>query len=1051
MLKQLPLLWDKILQYYKVPIKDDLVIPVGSNPAWHKMQERIFTVILRLSFTLGMLDLLFTGPDLLKHSLSTFISFLIVLVLLGGLGLKRNIRHERRVAVLLFLLYCLSFVEMLNFGYSVESFTFFMAFIVFSGVLTARRGAIHALTGALLTMGGFGVLIGTRLFIPLTTAAENGAIFPDTLMSALTSLLVFAASSIAVFSSIVILLENVNTAWQKETQALSLLQQEHDLLEQRVEERTRDLAEARDQAVAINHQQRKYFRAIEQSGNIIVITDVSGAIEYVNPKFEQSTGYSLAEAIGKNPRILKSGRQPKEFYSELWQTISSGKVWKGEFLNQHKDGSLHWESATIAPVMDDDGVVTNYVAVKEDITAQRQSDEQLRKLWQAVEQSGNTVIMLDRAGMMEYVNPKFSEVTGYTPQEAIGKSPMALMNGLEREPDFSHDDWWLMVNRGETWRGEFHNHRKDGSVFWESATIAPVLNRDGGIINFLEIKQDITEQKILQEQLQNQNDYLSILHQVTLDLLDRRDLADLLKAIVDRSAALLDAPVSEMMLERDGLLVVEAISDDRFGLKGERVTYQEAKISWKAFDSHQPVVLEDYSQSEFKRPIYDANAIHATADFPVMVGERCLGVLALGRLQAGYPFTPEQIQTGILFARLAALVLDNASLYQSALTEIAERKRAEALLQESETRFRQIVENASDLIYRTDIHGNFTYANPAALKLMGFTSEQEMLGRNYLELVAPEFRHRVERIYRHQYVSGTNSAYREFPAINAGGQVVWVGQNVQLIRSGDEVVGFQAVARDITELKNALDALAISRDQALEGSRLKGQLLSRVSHELRTPLNGVLGYAELLSYNTFGDLNAEQREAVESIMESSSYLTHIVNDLLDEAQIESRSLSLHNVVFPLAELIGRVKAPISMLANKKGLDLRFEVDPNLPSELYGDIDRLQQIIMNLTGNAVKFTKEGEVVVCMKRPTPAHWVISVRDSGIGIPAEEWQNIFEPFRQVDSSISRENRGSGLGLAIVRQLVELMQGEITLQSELGKGSLFTITLPIIKARGE
>ena len=516
------------------------------------------------------------------------------------------------------------------------------------------------------------------------------------------------------------------------------------------------------------------IRAIEQSGNTIVITDINGNIEYANPKFEQSTGYSIAEAKGKNPRILKSGRQPAEYYSQLWKTISGGNAWTGQFLNKRKDGSLYWESATIAPVIDQNGVITNYVAIKEDITARRQAEDQLQKLSQAVEQSGNSVIMMDKNGMIEYVNPKFTEVTGYSLEEVLGKSP-TLLYGADNEYDFTQDEAWKTVNAEQIWHGEFKNHRRDGSVYWESATIAPVHNRDGEVTNFVEIKQDITEQKIMQDQLQKQNDYLSILHQITLDLLNRRELNDLLQVIVDRSAVLLDAPFSELMLEEDGVLVVESFTDNQQSLKGDRVTREEAKLSWQAFDTHQPVILEDYATWEYRREKYVPQSLHATADFPVMAGDRCLGILALGRSQPNYEFTAEQIETGILFARLVALVLDNASLFDSAMKEIAERKRTESLLLESEARFRQIVENASDIIYRADLDGNFTYANPSALKLMGYTSEQEVIGKKYLDLTTPEFRHQLKRVYDHQYISKTKSTYYEFPAVTIGwsGGVGW--------------------------------------------------------------------------------------------------------------------------------------------------------------------------------------------------------------------------------------------------------------------------------------
>jgi PAS domain S-box-containing protein len=870
-------------------------------------------------------------------------------------------------------------------------------------------------------------------------------------------------------------------------------------------------------------------------------------------------------------------------------------------------------------VLDQNNVVVNYVAIKEDVTARREADEQLRKLSRAVEQSGNTVIIMDRSGIIEYVNPKFTETTGYSPADAVGRSPVTVMQGLDHEPDFSREDWWVTINAGGIWRGEFQNRRKDGSLFWESASIAPVHNRDGEITNFIEIKQDVTEQRILQDQLQKQNDYLSILHQVTLDLLNRRDQKDVLTTIVNHASILLDAPFSELMLLDGDELVVQAATENQPTVVGERVDRSEAKLSWQAVNTQQPVLLDDYSAWDERRSTYENFTLHAVADFPVMVGEVCLGVLALGRNQPDYVFTPEQVQTGILFARLAALVLENVRLYSSALHEISERERAqnslqrshlqqqvinnllrigledkpvdelllscldeilsvdwmsfshkggiflvdekstalnlrvnrnlapslqvlcarvafgqclcgraaltrqvqfsdcvddrheiryegikehghynvpilqgervlgvivlylphehnrsdeeeiflrsvadvisgilerkryEGLVQESEVRFRQIVENASDIIYRTDVKGNFTYANPAALRMMGYVEDKEVLGKSYLDLTTPETRHRLKRTYDHQFMSRTKNTYYEFPAVTADGQLIWVGQNVQLIMDGDKIVGFQALARNITQLRQAQEALSLSRDQALEASRFKSQLVSRVSHELRTPLGGIIGYAELLQYQAFGALNEQQQKAIGNIIESANYLSNTVNDLLDQSQIESGSLSLRNQYFDPFKLISKIETTMAVLAGNKGLNFSTEVSPELPSELYGDENRLQQIITNLAGNAIKFTKSGEVNVRVLRPVPDRWSIEVSDTGVGIPQDEQKNIFEPFRQVSNAITRENRGSGLGLAIVKQLVELMGGNISLKSEMGIGSTFTIILPITNAPGE
>ncbi len=1040
-------IWNAILNFFSPPHRDDLLIGTDINPSWARTIERVFTVMLRVVAVIGTVSVVLSLPSVSGLFIYT-LTIISVVVIFWVLALWRTLPLRIRTTSFILTIFALAFIELFNFGYSVEAFTYFISIVVLGVLLEGLSGGLRTLFVSLVTLSIFGFLILSGMHRPV---GIGGYILPDSIAGAISSITTYMAAATALVISINALMRNLNLAWQKETQTLNLLQQEHDLLEQRVEERTHDLAEARDQAVTISRQMRKYYRAIEQSGNTIVITDANGNIEYVNPKFEQSTGYSIAEAMGNNSRILQSGKQPAAHYKRLWQTISTGNIWNGEFLNKRKDGTLYWESATIAPVLDQDGVITNYVAVKEDITARRQVEEQLQKLSQAVEQSGNTVIVMDKNGLIEYVNPKFSEVTGYSSEEALGKSPIALMNGIGTTSDFSQDEWWLTVTDGRIWHGEFENHRKNGSVFWESATIAPVLNRDGDVINFVEIKQDITEQKILQNQLQKQNDYLSILHQITLDLLNRREINDLLQVIVDRSAILLDAPYSKLLLEQDGDLVVEAFTGDQVDIKGERSPRDPSRLSWQAFNSHQPIVLEDYHSWKDRRQEYDALALYAAAEIPVMAGDRCLGVLALARTEPGYAFTAEQIETGILFVRLVALVLDNANLYDSAVKEITERKRTEVLLQESEARFRQIVENASDIIYRADTSGRFTYANPSALHMMGYTHEAEVLGKHYLELTTPESRHKLKRTYDHQFISKTKNTYYEFPAVTTDGHIVWVGQNVQLIMDGEQIIGFQAVARNITQLKQAQESLALSRDQALDASRFKSQLLSRVSHELRTPLNGILGYAELLQFKAFGPLTEEQLNAVNNIIESTDYLTVIVNDLLDESQIESKSISLYNEYFNPVDLLEKTKNTMSTLADKKGLTFHVEIDPELPSELYGDLNRLQQVLINLEGNAIKFTKAGEIRVSLKRPTPAQWSIEVRDTGTGISVEDQQTIFEPFRQVSNSITRENRGSGLGLAITKQLIELMGGKISLESQLGVGSLFIVTLPILNAPGE
>ena len=401
---------------------------------------------------------------------------------------------------------------------------------------------------------------------------------------------------------------------------------------------------------------------------------------------------------------------------------------------------------------------------------------------------------------------------------------------------------------------------------------------------------------------------------------------------------------------------------------------------------------------------------------------------------------------------LSTLRDENKSLIGQVVTvrDVTQRKLAESLLQENEIRFRQIVENASDLIYRFDTNGYLTYANPSALHSMGFDKEADVLGKYFLDLTTPETRHRLKRTYQHQFASKTKNTYHEFPGLSADGREVWFGQNVQLIYAGDRIVGFQALARDITAIKQAQEALRIARDQALEASRAKSQLLSKVSHEFRTPLGGILGYAELLRDGVFGMLTDGQKKAASEILESTNHLTSMVTELLDEAQIRANTTILQEKLFSPATLLEQASSGMEILAQKKGLKFTTSIDAEMPAELFGDERRLKQIIINLVGNAIKFTKEGEVRLMIARLDKDNWDIQVSDTGVGISRESRAYIFEPFRQVDNTITRDNRGIGLGLSITKQLVELMNGRIVLDSEPGKGSIFTVVLPIMKEAG-
>jgi PAS domain S-box-containing protein len=246
---------------------------------------------------------------------------------------------------------------------------------------------------------------------------------------------------------------------------------------------------------------------------------------------------------------------------------------------------------------------------------------------------------------------------------------------------------------------------------------------------------------------------------------------------------------------------------------------------------------------------------------------------------------------------------------------------------------------------------------------------------------------------------------------------------------------------------NPIGTVAVFRDYTHEAEldHMKDTFLAIVSHELRTPLNAILGYAEMLKEAVYGKINEKQARASDRILSNTQRLLMIVSDLLDQSQIQAGKMTIHLRPFRPAELLDNLHGVMDKIAIDKNLSLTSELDTSLPYTINGDAARLQQILVNLVNNAIKFTEHGSVRMRVFRTDTLHWAMEVRDTGIGIPANEIPHIFEAFRQVDSTSTRKHGGFGLGLTIVKQLANLMGGDVSVSSVVGSGSTFTVTLPL------
>lgn len=392
--------------------------------------------------------------------------------------------------------------------------------------------------------------------------------------------------------------------------------------------------------------------------------------------------------------------------------------------------------------------------------------------------------------------------------------------------------------------------------------------------------------------------YHEILHRLTLDLLNKTSTEDLLHEIVVAASAFLDAPFGEIMLLEGDVLVVRAFTGNQPYLLGDRVGRGDALVSWRAVDSRLPVVLDDYSGWMGQRPLYERAQLRAVADFPVLIGERCIGVLAMARTQKDYPFRREDVARGMQFARLAALLIE-------------------------QTRARESAQSASDY---------------------------------------------------------------------------------------------------------------------------KSELLGRVSHELRTPLGAILGFAELIELQSQRETDEQLRSHLRNIIEQSIYLSRLIDDLIDVAEMDQGRLGLQMMEILPAELLAEALMHTQDAVELRGLTLRGELDPALPARLMGDRKRLLQIMTNLLSNAVKYSAVGSVTLRLMAASPGRWIIEVSDSGQGISESHLERIFDPFWREEGSTKAHSKGYGLGLTLVRQLAELMGGEVVVQSKPGRGSRFQVKLPLI-----
>jgi PAS domain S-box-containing protein len=399
----------------------------------------------------------------------------------------------------------------------------------------------------------------------------------------------------------------------------------------------------------------------------------------------------------------------------------------------------------------------------------------------------------------------------------------------------------------------------------------------------------------------------------------------------------------------------------------------------------------------------------------------------------------------LLLSALTVLIIALLGfLFHMITLDRAGRKQAEEALRESDLRFRIVARATNEAVWDWNMAKKSVWWNHGVQTLFGYSEEQISPAREWwIQNIHPDDRERVLTSVQVRVESSEDFWSAEYRFRRADGSYADLFDRGYILRDRDaraeRMIG---AMQDITEHKRELET-ARSRDAALQSARLKSQFLANMSHEIRTPLNSVIGMTGLLLHT---ELTGEQREFAEAVRLSGESLLTVINDILDFSKIEAGKLTFEMVNFNVRETIGEVIQLLGEQAQVKKLTLATSLAPDLPAVIIGDPGRLRQVLTNLTGNAIKFTQQGEVAIRAAKvsETDTHSVIrfEVADTGIGIPENGRAGLFQPFFQVDASTSRRYGGTGLGLAICKELVQLMNGQIGVDSVPGQGSTFWFT---------
>jgi PAS domain S-box-containing protein len=841
-----------------------------------------------------------------------------------------------------------------------------------------------------------------------------------------------------------------------------------------------------------NIEHNKLLTALEQSVSSVIITNTQGIVEYTNPITENITGYSRSELEGSNVNIINSDAPDKSVFVNLWNTITAGKVWKGEFKNRAKDGSIFWEYATVTPVFNSAGEIVNFISIAEDITIRKEYELKIKESEQKNSALLNAIpdLMLlfdDESKILDIHIPEISDFSFINPL-LIGRNVQDIEN-----TDFNKlasEKLNLVISKDKPVTFNFESNNGNSKRYYEARMVKCGNNKA------LTIVRNITQSKL---------DEIKIIQQIKVKEVLTRWAGE----FVNISIELLDSKINQALEDVGTSLNVDRVYlfsydfDTRIacnthewcnnGISSEKENLQsvpmDEMLDWPIIHNRgENILIEDVlslDTDSIVRQWLEPQGIKTLMSIPLISNNICIGFVGFDSCREYKVWNYEDILVLKFLAELLTNLFDRINKQQE-----KEQVQTDLIKQ---TKINEVLFKWASLFINLPLDKVDEQIN------LVLTNFGEVVDVDRAYIFKYDFQHSLAYNTHEWCKEGIESAIHKFPVVPFDYMMDWVnihknGEPVLIkdtsVLSEDDIlrhilepqgtksalsipifsegncfgfVGFDSVKKlkvwneeeimvlvfltnliyNLQDRIQTQEELIIAKNKAEESDKLKSAFLANMSHEIRTPMNGIIGFSKLLMSNNLSD--EEKLEYSRIIRVSSNRLIELINNILDISKIESGQMDVFNSLIDLNKMMYDIFEVFEFKALEKNLEFNLEIpDYEHNLNIVSDQIKLQQILTNLVDNAIKFTENG--FVTFGYCTNGNRILFyVQDSGIGISESYIPFLYERFRQENLELSRSYEGSGLGLAIVKGMTDLIGAEIKVETKKEFGTKFSIELPI------